>query len=110
MKDSPSFKTLISSLLSGNLDKFNTLVEIGSAACDVGPGRFFVCICCQLLRFHFEIAYRHTLVSYLCRLILVLSHMLPLIYQNGRSNDLHFFSRLLLIDLYILLKVTAVVR
>ena len=38
MKDSPSFKTLISSLLSGTFDKFNTFVEIGSAVCDVGPG------------------------------------------------------------------------
>ena len=40
MKDSPSFKTLISSLLSGYLDKFNTFVEIGSEVCDIGPGRF----------------------------------------------------------------------
>ena len=43
MKDSPSFKTLISSLLSGTLDKFNTFVEIGSGDCDVGPGSFFEC-------------------------------------------------------------------
>ena len=43
MKDSPSFKTLISSLLSGTLDKLNTFVEIGSGVCDVGPGSFFAC-------------------------------------------------------------------
>ena len=46
VKDSPSFKTLVSSLLSGTLDKFNTFVEIGRAVCDAGPGSFFACICC----------------------------------------------------------------
>ena len=46
VKDIPSFKTLISSLLSGTLDKFNTFVEISSAVCDVGPGSFFAHICC----------------------------------------------------------------
>ena len=46
VKDSPSFKTLVLSLLSGNLDKFNTFVEIGSKLCDVGRGSFFWCICC----------------------------------------------------------------
>ena len=45
MKDSPSFKTLILSISSGTLDKFNTFVQIGSAVCDVGPGSFFECIC-----------------------------------------------------------------
>ena len=46
VKDIPSFKKLISSLLSGTLDKFNSFVEIGSAVCDVGRGSFFARICC----------------------------------------------------------------
>ena len=46
VKDSPRVKTLVLSLLSGNLDKFNSFVEIGSELCDVGPGSFFWCICC----------------------------------------------------------------
>ena len=46
VKESPIFKTLISSLLSGALDKFDTFVEIGSTVCDVGPDSSFACICC----------------------------------------------------------------
>ena len=46
VNNSPSFKTLMSSLLSGTLDKFNTFVEIGSEVCDVDWGSFFACICC----------------------------------------------------------------
>ena len=46
VKESPIFKTLISSLLSGALDKFDTFVEIGSTVRDVGPDSSFACICC----------------------------------------------------------------
>ena len=41
MKDSPRVKTLVLSLLSGHLDKFNIFAELGSELCDVGPGSFF---------------------------------------------------------------------
>ena len=61
LKDSPSCKTLISLLLRGTLDKFNTFVEVGSKVCDAGPVIFSACICCWLLRFHHEIVYRHIL-------------------------------------------------
>ena len=49
-------------------------------------------------------------MQHMCCFILALSPMLPLIYQNGHSNYLYFFSRLFLIFLFILLVVTAVVR
>ena len=107
--DSLSFKTPISWLLSGTLDEFDAFVKIGSGVCAVGPGNFFACICCSLLHFDLKIVYLHTSVSYLCSSILVLSRILPLIYPNDRSNYLNFFSRLLLIFLYILLEATVVV-
>ena len=46
VRDSSMFKTLISSLISATVEKYNTFVDIGSKVCDVGPGSFFACTCC----------------------------------------------------------------
>ena len=93
VRDSSMFKTLISSLISATVEKYNTFVDIRSKVCDVGPGSFLRVLVAKLSMSCDSCFFR----------------MLASIYQNVSSNYLYFFSCLLLIFLYILLEVTVVV-